>query len=631
MSEAVINPKTSMLIDVQYVRAKKDKGLPDCVYTVWKDIETGEKFVKRDDEPKMPIYFEKDTVMDHKYPIDFQHIEKCDKKVVKYRDIPFEIAKHMGESGERFVRNCIDTRSYKNLRMLYTYPYVFGSDYDVRTFYRYEWLRQMGDSVEAKIRKGYMDIECDSFGKIGFPDPQTCPIDLVTVIDGENKVCYTFALVGREYEDNNVSNRAIEHIEDPAMKQRYLDRKKYEQDMYASRLQQEQELINDLDGLNKELHEMFDESYGVFDFKQYFYHDERQMLIHLFQCIHSISPDFLMIWNISFDIPYILNRMQALGLNPEEIICDKEFTNRDCYFRKDRHHFNVKDKADTFVCSSKTVYVDQMELYAATRKGREELRSFSLNFIGERELEDKKLDYTDEGGLKTLAYLNYRKYFIYNIKDVLLQFGIERNVEDVDGLFQSAYDNLTSYPDCFKQTVVLRNVQYRIYQSIDLIPGNNVNQIYVQKDMEEHPEKYNKRGKEIGFEGALVGNTKIINPFGKPMYGKRTNYLFQYSVDFDMTAFYPSTINTLNISAPTMIFKCIVNATEFTPRGGKYPYRGFTDVQIVKDNVDSFVGDISAEIFDNFQTGNILSTGYKFMNLPSITEIERMLKKKLAA
>lgn len=619
-----------MLLDVQYVKPNRSKKESDCVYTIWKDLETKEKHVISTTEPVMPIYFEKPDRRNHRYPVDFREKEDLDKVVTKYSEIPFTIAKHMGQPGQDFLRNIFETRNYKDIRMLNTYPYVFGHDYDIRTYYRYEWRKNVGDAVIPDLNKGFLDIECDSFDIRGFANPANSPIDLVTVIDGKEKKTYTFALVGRPYPENKGLEKMAK-IDHKAV-EKALKYEEYRKKMYESRHAQEQDLMDHVEELKEELHEQFDESYGKFDFNFYFYKDEKKMLVHLFELIHTISPDFLMIWNISFDIPYILNRMKYLGLNPEEIICDKEFLYKNCYFVKDRRNFDIKNKSDHFVCSSKTVYVDQMELYGAIRKGREELRSFSLNYVARNEIGDEKLDYSEDGDIKTVAYRNYKKYFIYNIKDVLLQYGIEREAEDIETLYSGAYDNLTSYPDCFKQTVVLRNVQYRIYQdSMNLIPGANVNQILLQKDMELHPEKYtSKKKKEVDFEGALVGNTRLIRKFGKPLYGKRTNYMFKYSVDMDMTAFYPNTIWVLNICAATMIFKVTIDASQFTPRGGELPYHGITDIQLVKDNKDSFHGDIAGEIFDNFQTGNYLTLGHKFMNLPTITELERRIRNEVA-
>lgn len=630
MSTTTINPNTSMLVDIQYVRANKRAGTPDCLYTIYKDLETGKKHVMTMENPSMPIYFEKEEFIDHKYPQDYKEKDKCKMEVVKYKDIPFVIAEHMGDSGKAFLQNIFETRNYAELSMINTYPYVFGHDYDIRTYYRHAWKKRASENIIPQISKSFLDIECDSFDSAGFPNPQNNPIDLVTVIDGEKKKSYTFALINRQYKPATMYGNTSP-IKSDKMNDFFDKKEEYRKKMYDSRHEQEKALMNDLDGLKKELHEMFDETYGSFDYNFYFYEDEREMLIHLFQCIHMISPDFLMIWNISFDIPYILERMRTLGINPEDIICEEEFKAKECYFKKDMHNFEIKNKCDWFHVTSKTVYIDQMELYAAVRKGREELRSTKLNFIGEKEVNDSKLDYSEDGNIKTVGYVNYRRYFIYNIKDVLLQYGIERSTEDCETLYTSTYSNITAYEDNFKQTVTLRNVQYRIYDDFGLIPGANINQILLQRDMRMHPEKYDAKNKkkDPSYEGALVGNTLLIQRFGKMMYGKRTNYMFDYSIDFDMKAFYPSTIYVLNIAPSTLIFKATVLADNYDVRGGDIPFHGFTDNQLVKTNNDSFTGDIASEIFDNFQTGNILSTAHKFLNLPTVAELEKELCSKL--
>ena len=232
------------------------------------------------------------------------------------------------------------------------------------------------------------------------------------------------------------------------------------------------------------------------------------------------------------------------------------------------------------------------------------------------------MDYSEDGSIKTLAYRNYRKYFIYNIKDVLLQYGIEDKVHDAETLYIKSTQNLTSYDSVFKQSIVLRNVQYKSFNQMGLIPGGNCNGIlnYKPKDAEKEDDD------DDTYEGALVGNTKLITKFGQKMHGKRTNYIFRYSIDMDMSAFYPSTKYVLNIDASKLIFKVIIEASQFDVRGGDIQYHGITDTQIVKTNDDSFVDDIAKEVIDNFQTGNYLSTGYKFMNLPSMSEMEELLK-----
>ena len=45
------------------------------------------------------------------------------------------------------------------------------------------------------------------------------------------------------------------------------------------------------------------------------------------------------------------------------------------------------------------------------------LRSKKLNDVGMSELKDTKLDYSEEANIKTLPYVDYKKFVKYNIKD----------------------------------------------------------------------------------------------------------------------------------------------------------------------------------------------------------------------
>ena len=94
-----------------------------------------------------------------------------------------------------------------------------------------------------------------------------------------------------------------------------------------------------------------------------------------------------------------------------------------------------------------------------------------------------------------------------------------------------------------------------------------------------------------------------------------------------MSSFYPSTIFAMNIDPSTLIFKMILQPTQYDVRGGKLPFNGITDVQLVEENSDSFSGDVAKEVMDNFQTRDYISTGHKWMNLPSVNDVyKEMLK-----
>lgn len=597
-----------MLIDIQYVN---NKGDDDYIYTIWKDLDTGEKNLSIEKNPTRLIYFEKPDCRNHRHNKTYEKIENLIPVEVKEKEKIFRIANEIGDQGKSFVRQCFTNRDYKRLNEIQLYPYVFGSDIDIRAYKRLQWKNNYDNNRPKHLSLGFLDIEVDIME--GGPDPLYNPIDLVTLIDVDAKRSYTFALTGVDYKAPKK----------PLTDEYAIEEDKKKRDMYAHRMKEQEYWSNNVDELKKKIHEKFGESYPDFDFNIYFYQNELMMLVHLWQLINKLKLDMIGIWNMDFDIPFIYNRIKILGGNPEDIMCHPDFPSKECWYKKDMIHFAIKEKSSWFNLSSYTIFVDQMVIYAALRKGQSELRSNKLTVIAEKELGDSKLDYSEVGTIKTLSYVNYLLYILYNIKDVLLQVGIEGRTSDMDTYYLTSYVNTTPYSEVFKLSLKLRYVQYASYLSQGLVTGNNMNSFdnsYGDSNVDED---------DSSFEGALVGNPLLIEKFGMKLFGKPTNFLFQYSIDFDMGKFYPSCIIGMNIDPSTLIFKMILDSSQFDSRGGELKYRGITDVHIVKGNSDTFSGDISKEVMDNYQTGNILTFANKWLNLPSVESMNKKIRKEL--
>ena len=611
----------SMLLDVQYVRGNSKKKLPDYLYMVWKDLTTLEKKVIQIPKPVIDIYFEKKEYRNHTYNKNYEHIEHLEKKTVRNTDVFKAIAEDYGDSGKLFLKNIYETGNFDRQKELFLDPYSFGADMDIRALYRISWLKELDNSKPKPLTKGFADIETDSIRIHGFTDAlKDCPVDLITIIDRSTNTSYTFCLVDQQFKRTNpdLLSDKLKKREDELAK------------LFDSRHEQEQYFRDHIEEFKEELRNDFSEQFGDIDYKFYFFNSEAQLLVSFFQLVHKLRLDFIEFWNISFDIPYMIKRLRVLGIDPDTVIPDPSFPNVKCFFKEDRRHHIPKNKSDYFDVSGYTIYYDQMELYAAIRKSEKELRSVRLNDIARSEIKDEKLDYAEEGGnIKTLPYRNYWKYVKYNIKDVLLQVGIEDKCQDLDTLYVSSYNNATPYDQVFKQTRKLRNVQYISFLKQGLIPGNNIN-IFVSQDEPEEEEE-DEDDDDPKFEGALVGNPLLIDFFGVKLYGSRTNSIFNYSIDMDMSAFYPNTIYTHNIDPSTLFFKAIIDASQFKNRGGRVNYNGITDVQVVPTNKDSFAADIAKEVFDNFQTRNYLSIGHKWNNLPSVTDMYIECEKRLGA
>lgn len=598
------NKDTAMLCDVQYIDANKQTGQPDYLYVIWKDTETDEKHLQVVPEPMMDIYFEKPEVRTtHTHNKNYAKLEDLYKVSVKYKDIKFRIAEELGEKGKMFLQNVFQTRNYKELSRLFLYPYTFGSDYDVGAWYRIQWYLNLNNNAPKKLKKGFLDIEVDGFNVPGMPSPNDCPINAITLIDDYHKVSYTFVLTSvPEFKELPGANNTLRRMQ------------------YEQRVKDTEWIKEQLETLPDNLHQRFDESYGSMDYRIYTYEDERKMLIHLFQLINKLKLDFVGIWNISFDIPYIMDRARALGLDPVDLMCHPDFPSKKCYFKHDTRNHDIKNKNDVFYCSSYTTFYDQMELYASIRKGASELRSYKLNFIANKELKDSKLDYSEDGDIKTLPYTNFILFIIYNIKDVLLQVGIERRTTDFDTLYVSSYENATPYDKVFKQTVKLRNVQYISFLSQGLIPGNNINVFNIDSNYKESQVLNDDDEDDDSFEGALVADPQYNGYEGVEMYGRKTNNVFRSAIDFDMTAFYPSSIMGMNIDPSTLIFKVILPISQYDLFSGDIPFRGITGEYFNR------LDDAGKECIDNFQTQNYMTAATKWMNFPDVSEVYEYMK-----
>ena len=153
------NKENSMLIDIQYIKQNRREGTPDALYIIWKNLDTKEKFVRMVEKPSMDIYFSKPDKRNFTHNKNYEHIENLDVKTVRYSAIPYAIAEDMGQSGRDIINDAFNTKDYSKIKTLYKYPYTFGSDYDIRAWYRYKWIRQFDNERVKELDKGYLDID----------------------------------------------------------------------------------------------------------------------------------------------------------------------------------------------------------------------------------------------------------------------------------------------------------------------------------------------------------------------------------------------------------------------------------------------------------------------------------------
>ena len=628
----MVEAKNPTLLNVNYIEANKDTGVDEHFEVVYRDGNGEMKYVK--EPPMVKIYFTKPEFRDHTYNKPHEKMSRLYPVEVPFSKVRKTIEDEMGEEGHRFVRQCIHNKDYKALDKLYLWPYSYRADFHPEFYYMDEWFKKYptDDSVKPKLTKSYLDIETDQIDGItnidDIPHSSNEPVNCVTVIMEETMECFTFVL-------EPYRPKRLGYSEDEYKKRLWY---------YEQQLKQCRELKANLPAFIKELEGRFNQTYGNLKYHIMFYEKEIELITDIFRTINHYKPNFCMMWNMRFDIQYLLYRIKTLGYNPAEIMCHPDFKHKSCYFKADKFSFAIERQFDYFDCRSYTQYVCQIRTYASIRKSQHALKSVSLNAVADKELEDKKVDYTEETNLVELMYLNFKKFIIYNIKDVLLQLGIEKKTNDMATYYNKAMTNRSPYSKIFRETHFLRNTREYYFNKDGWVQGNNVNIIrlrdaniktsdpfYVIKTEDEDDDKSSN---EMSFKGAINAEPIWNDNVGVTLMGKKSNKIYKNAIDFDMGAFYPSIKIFTNMDPLTLYGKAIFKAPgedvneEFI--SGKMMNRSLNQVYVEKDkNGNMRKNDHTGEAINTFLSGNLLTFGYNWLGLPSVSELYKVVKSKL--
>lgn len=573
--------KVSMLVNVIHHKGNRDTNWVDYLDIIYKD-ENGEKKVINIEAPEMEVYFANEDARVDSF--NRNYIRKGDtySKIFPFKDLEFKIANELGGNAKLLVKQAMDNRNRAAIRNVHRDPNVFGSDYRIEDWYRIMWALHLSNDLPKPIVKNYLDIEVDGIDHPGFVVGGIAPINAITIIDDTTMTSRTFLL-------RNEKNPQIAEFEETLG-----------------------EFIEDL-------HESFDEIYGKLEYEFYMYDevDEIEMIQDIFKLLNTVNPDFVLIWNASFDIPYIIDRIVELGSDPATVMSHPDFPMKEAWFYKDKRNFNIPDKGDYTKLSSQYIVMDQMIVYGGLRKSQSEIRSYNLNYVGQREIGDSKLDYGEVKNFKTFPYENYKLFVKYNIKDVLLQMGIERRTEDVDNLYSRSDSNATAYEKIFKQTVFLKNRGYLEWDKQGLVMGNNTNVNYGEnRDSSNLNVKKGKDGDGDSYEGGLVADPKNNDFVGVDIMGKKSKYIFYLTVDMDFSSMYPNIIIAFNIAPNTLIGKLVIG------RDGAEVYSEIVSSESIDDIINNV--DLGAEFVDDIQVADILTIAKKWFGLPSIDKLFEM-------
>ena len=110
-----------MLINMVYTKPSKLTNWKDYLVIVYRDLITGKKDILTIEEPTMTIYIVKDEYRTFRKPRHFLPLDQLEPKVVKYKEVLWEIAK---VAGGEYIEYYKDHSSYRDRKQLFKYPYV---------------------------------------------------------------------------------------------------------------------------------------------------------------------------------------------------------------------------------------------------------------------------------------------------------------------------------------------------------------------------------------------------------------------------------------------------------------------------------------------------------------------------
>ena len=218
-------------------------------------------------------------------------------------------------------------------------------------------------------------------------------------------------------------------------------------------------------------------------------------------------------WNSEgFDIPYMVNRVAR--------ILGKDYTRKFCLwdqYPKRRLFEKFGKEQETFDTVGR-VHLDYLELYR--KYTYHEMHSYSLDAIGEYELDERKIAY--EGTLDQLYNNDFEKFIAYNRQDVDLLVRLDEKLQFIDLANVLAHAN----------TVQLRTTMGAVAQTDQAIvnEAHRLGLVVPSKDYDDNV---------VPAAGAYVAN---------PVKG-----MHEWIASMDLNSLYPSILRSCNMSTETIV------------------------------------------------------------------------------
>ena len=428
-----------------------------------KNVDTGESRLRIIRNPIRPFWITRPNARTHKEKKEFAKNSELEMFQCPHNKLGEELAKQLG--------------TYKGPNLFYKVremcdnPYVYGADIDPEVIYRIGYMKKCRPIKEYDV--GFLDIETSVFG-----DEQ---VNVMTYID--QHFCIHTAVLKMFLKDKGMDDilkykdsvwfNVMAGLNDEAKK------------AVANLTLKVDDLSEELKGeyskwtkdkiplkeLNPVFVQLINENLAkLFTFDIQIFEKELDLLIWSMRNIHATKPDFVGIWNMDYDIPYLISRFQRYGVSPATAFSHPDvpakFRKLD-YKRdkgKDGQHFT--EKWHWLFCPGYTKYIDSMCLYSRIRKVDGKENSYKLDFIANKEIGIGKMPVTTHEDMQENHFV---EYVIYNMVDAAVMSLMEIINHDMTSMVGLSY--ISPLHEFAHQTKQLTNNFYEYCREKGLVPA----------------------------------------------------------------------------------------------------------------------------------------------------------------
>ena len=345
---------------------------------------------------KRPFYIVKEHYQKYNDKKESEELDRLNKYTSTESDLGKNIAMRLG-------RRYVGKTSLRDVR---DSPYVYGIDTSSSTIIKKMYMDKYPEAT-SKYKLATLDIEND----IVKEEITICTLAM------EDKIYTVFT---EEYlKDSGVANNRIierletlykDHIPDGAIKQQ-----------------------------------------AKIEFK--IVPNEYDLIKEIFKKAHEWHPDFLAVWNIDYDIPFMVRTIKKYGGDPADIFSDPSLPKELRYFEYKQgmkqkvtesgvyKPINPEEQWHTVITPSMFYLIDAMSAHRYVRVGGKTTPGgYSLNNILIQELgtKFKKLKFGEEDKYQGVEWHLYMvekmplEYIVYNMWDCMSMLELDRKTKDLE-------------------------------------------------------------------------------------------------------------------------------------------------------------------------------------------------------